>query len=431
MTETFQIRIEKLVYGGDGLARSKGLAVFAPFVLPGETVTVEPREQRKSFLRARVARIEAAAPERVAAECPHFGVCGGCSYQHIAYAAQLRYKAEILRETLARLGKIEWEGPIATHASPPYGYRNRAQWKLAPAADGALGLGYYEAGSRRLCPVRTCPILSPRLRETLAAFSRLAAARVLPPGLRAVEAFADDADEEVLLNLTLAELAPPLDAILDRMRSELGRVASILVRIPGADPMVVDGPGFLDYRVGSGRYRVGHLSFFQVNRFLLPELVGIALGETRGRLALDLYAGVGLFTVPLAPRFERVIGVEASATSAADLEHNLAAGGSASARAVPGDVGAFLEEWREVPDFVLLDPPRAGVPAIALRRLAELGPATIAYLSCDPATLARDLAALVGTPTKPGRYAIEAVHLIDLFPQSYHLETLVRLARHA
>jgi len=168
-----------------------------------------------------------------------------------------------------------------------------------------------------------------------------------------------------------------------------------------------------------------------VNRFLLPKFVEIALKDARGRLALDLYAGVGLFTLPLAHRFERVIGVESNAATARDLERNLQASGAASPAARHSDVAAFLARWRETPDFVLLDPPRAGVPAASLQRLAKLSPPVIAYLSCDPATLARDLGTLVGTKEKPGPYLISEVHLVDMFPQSYHLEALVRLTRRA
>ncbi len=431
MPEPIELRIEKLVYGGEGLGRHEGHTVFAPFVLPGETVTVDPLDRHKKFIRGRVTSVTVPSPERISAECPHFGTCGGCNYQHIPYESQLRYKAEILRETLSRLGKIVWEGAITTHGSPPYGYRNRAQWKFAPAADGEPAVGYFEAGSRRLCPARVCPILSPRLREALGAFSRLAAARALPPGLLEAEAFADDADEKLLLTLSYETLDGPLEAITDPLRAELAGIESFLIHVRRSDRIELAGPGYLTYGVGAHRYRVGHLSFFQVNRFLLPGLVEIALGEARGRLALDLFAGVGLFTLPLAHRFERVIGVESNEATARDLERNLQASGAASPAVRHSDVDSFLGRWRETPDFVLLDPPRAGVPAASLQHLAKLGPAVIAYLSCDPATLARDLAVLVGTKEKPGKYEINAMHLVDMFPQSYHLEALLRLTRRA
>jgi 23S rRNA (uracil1939-C5)-methyltransferase len=431
MAEPIEVRIEKLVYGGEGLARHDGQTVFAPFVLPGETVAVEPLERRKKFIRGRVRAVLLPSPERVGAECPHFGVCGGCSYQHMPYPAQLRYKSEILRETLARLGKVVWEGEITQHGSPPYGYRNRAQWKIAPDVGGRPAVGYFEAGSRRLCPVRACPILSPKLRETLDAFLRLAAAGTLPAGLREVEAFADDADERVLLNLSFEKLDGPVQAVADLLSAEIPGAESFLVHSAREDRFELQGPGYLSYGVGAHRYRVGHLSFFQVNRFLIAEMVEMALGEARGPLALDLFAGVGLFSVPLAHRFERVIAVESNEATARDLETNLQASGAASPAARHSDVVAFLERWRETPDFVLLDPPRAGIPEAALQRLAKLKPTVIGYVSCDPATLARDLALLVGTKETPGGYGIDAVHLVDMFPQSYHLEAFLRLTRRA
>jgi 23S rRNA (uracil1939-C5)-methyltransferase len=431
MTEPIEVRIEKLVYGGEGLARHEGHTVFTPFVLPGETVTVQPLEQRKKFIRGRVSAVVVPSPERVSAECAHFGVCGGCDYQHMPYEAQLRYKAEILRETLSRLGKVIWEGAITPHGSPPYGYRNRAQWKIAPGADGKPAVGYFQAGTRRLCPVQACPILSPRLNEILGAISRLTAAGALPAGLREVEAFADDADDKALLNLSFETLDGSVQAVTNLLRAELPGAESFLIHIARADRFELDGPGYLTYAVGAHRFRVGHLSFFQVNRALIPELVEIALADARGRLALDLFAGVGLFSLPMAHRFDRVIAVESNAATARDLEMNLQASGAASPAGRHNDVEEFLARWRETPDFVLLDPPRAGVPAASLQRLVKLGPAVIAYLSCDPATLARDLALLVGTKDKPGGYEIQSVHLVDMFPQSYHVEAFLRLTRRA
>jgi 23S rRNA (uracil1939-C5)-methyltransferase len=431
MPEPIEVRIEKLVYGGEGLARHEGHAVFAPFVLPGETVKVEPVEQRKKFIRGRLTAVTHASSERIAAECPHFGVCGGCDYQHMPYEAQLRYKAEILRETLSRLGKVVWEGEMATHGSPPYGYRNRAQWKIAPGPHGRRALGYFQAGSRRLCPVQVCPILSPRLRETLSAFVRLIAEGALPAGLREIEAFSDDADDKVLLNLSFDALDDSVQAVTSLLRAEVSGAESFLIHVARGDRFELDGPGYLTYRVGAQGYRVGHLSFFQVNRALIPELVELALAEASGRLALDLFAGVGLFSVPLAHRFERLVAVESNAATARDLEVNLQASGAPSPAARHSDVEAFLARWQERPDFVLLDPPRAGVPAAALQRLLKLDPAVIAYLSCDPATLARDLALLVGTKDKPGRYQIQSLQLVDMFPQSYHLEAFLRLTRRA
>ncbi len=429
MPDPIELRIEKLVYGGDGLGHHDGHTVFVPFVLPGETVSIDPLERKKKFIRGRVAHIAQPSPDRVTPRCPHFGTCGGCNYQHMPYELQVRAKTDILRETLSRLGRIAWDGPIVPHTSPPFEYRNRAQWKIAQSAAGATEIGYYEAASQKLCPVRECPILSPLLSEALITLSRLLAAGRLSPELRDVEAFADADDQKLLLNLAFAKLAGAHEPIAKMLRAEIPQIETILFQDRQADRFELAGPGHISYRVGDHNYRVGHLSFFQVNRFLVPDLVSTVIGDAKGRLALDLFAGVGLFTLPLAHRFERVIGVESNEAAGRDLAANLQESGASSPAFRQTDAEAFLARWSEAPDLVVLDPPRAGVSAPALSRLAKLAPSAIAYLSCDPATLARDLAILVGTPEKPGRYLISEVHLVDIFPQTYHMEVLVRLTR--
>lgn len=431
MPDPFELRIEKLVYGGDGLGHHDGHTVFVPFVLPNETVSVDPLETRKKFIRGRISQITHPSPERTAPRCSHFGACGGCNYQHMPYEAQIHAKTEILRETLSRLGRITWDGPITPHASPPFEYRNRAQWKIASGATGTPEIGYFEAGSQKLCPVRECPISSPRIAATMLTLKRLLAEGRLSAELREAEAFSDADDQKLLLNLSFAKLPGAHEAIAEMLRSELPQIETILFQDRSADRFELAGPGHMSYRVGDHNYRVGHLSFFQVNRFLLPELIRTVVGDSKGRLALDLFAGVGLFTLPLAHRFERVIGVESNEAAARDLAANLQESGASSPAFRQMDAEAFLARWREKPDLVVLDPPRAGVAASALTRLANLAPATIAYLSCDPATLARDLALLVGSAEKPGHYLISDIHLLDVFPQTYHMEVLLKLQRRA
>ena len=427
------VKIEKLVYGGEGLAHHEGHTVFVPFVLPDEVVTVRPIERKKKFVRGRVEHVVTPSPERASPACSHFAVCGGCHYQHISYEAQLKYKADILRETLARIGRVKWEGPIATHASPPFGYRNRAQWTIRPAANGAQeAIGYLQAGSATLCPVSECPVLSPRLAETLATLSDLLENGTTPATLRQVEAFTDSADTRTLINASVEGFSGPLATLAETLRDALPGVETILLHDAKRDRFELLGPGFIHYDVGGTRYRVGHLSFFQVNRFLLEELLRAVVADEQGALALDLFAGVGLFTLPLAQRFERIVGVESNLAAARDLQANVEAHfdkGGGAAQWVNRDVGAFLADWRDTPDLVVLDPARAGVPAAALGRLAQLAPARITYLSCDPATLARDLAALTGAAGGAGGYELTEVDLFDVFPQTYHIESLVRLRR--
>jgi 23S rRNA (uracil1939-C5)-methyltransferase len=431
MPGPIEVRIEKLIYGGEGLAHHEGHTVFAPFVLPDESVSIEPVERRKKFIRGRVAQINKPSADRAVAPCPYFGICGGCDYQHIPYELQLRYKTEILRETLSRLGRVQWDGPIVPHASPPYGYRNRVQWKIGRDAGGAPDIGYFQAGSQKLCAIRQCPIASPRLNEALGAIVTLLQSGKLPDGLGEMEAFADQDDDRLLLNIGLDAADHAAAEMAALFRSALPSVETFLIHDRRADGFELEGPGHISYRVGDHRYQIGHLSFFQVNRFLLDELVRAVIGEARGKLALDLFAGVGLFSVPLANRFERLIAVESNPAAARDLEANLQASGAPSPNLRQTTVEAFLERWQERPELVVLDPPRMGVAARALARLMKLGPQEIVYLSCDPATLARDLAILAGDRQNPRGYQISELHLVDIFPQTYHIEALVRLLRRA
>ncbi len=420
------VKIEKLVYGGEGLGHSEGQTVFVPYVLPGEVVAVRPTERKKKFVRGQLQHVLTAAPERTVAACPHFAACGGCHYQHIPYEEQLRYKSEILRETLWRIGRVQWEGEIRAHPSPPFGYRNRAQWKVRPLGERPA-IGYFRGGSTALLPVEQCPILSPRLEHALGALRGLAANQRLPETLREIEVFVDERDEKFLVNASCTEFAGAPEELAEALRGLPG-AESVLLHESSRDRFELFGPGYIPYRVGDAALRVGHLSFFQVNRHLVEEMARVATEDASGGLALDLYSGVGLFTLPLASRCERVIAVESNEAAARDLQENLSAY-SWHAQAVWADVEQFLAGHAERPETALLDPPRAGVPTAALDRLAEIGPPRMTYVSCDPATLARDLHRLAGTSEAPGPYAIAEVHLFDVFPQTYHIETIVRLTR--
>jgi 23S rRNA (uracil1939-C5)-methyltransferase len=420
------IRIEKLIYGGEGLGHHNGSTVFVPFVLPAERVSAEPVEQKKKFVRARVERVLDPSPERVAPRCPHFGVCGGCDYQHAPYEAQLRYKSAILRETLGRIGRIEWPGEITEHASPPWGYRNRSQWKVRSleSGDGAekLAIGYFRAGSSALCEVEDCQILSPLLLKTLLSLRGALAAGKLPRELREIEAFAGANDSKLLLTATFAGFPRKAAEVAKSFREIVPEIESLLFHDPGRERMELDGPGFLDSQSGATTYRVGHFSFFQVNRFLSDDLAREVTDGEEGKLALDLFAGVGLFSVPLAKRFGHVLAVESNPAASRDLEANSRA--SAGIEIRTADVEQFLAKYRGQPDLIVLDPPRAGLGQGEREHLLRISPERITYVSCEPPTLARDLAALTG-----GGYEITAIHLLDLFPQTFHMEAVVRLRR--
>ncbi len=423
------VKIEKLIYGGDGLAHHDGATVFVPFVLPEETVAVVPTEKKKKFVRGRLEAVLTPSPERIGADCPHFLTCGGCHYQHIPHAAQLRYKEEILRETLRRIGKIDFTGPIVAHASPPWGYRNRARWKVRETGpNDAPEIGYFQADSMALVPVVTCPILSPRLLATLEAVRDLLATGGLPTSLREVEAFADERDDSILLTLTYGKFPKATGDTHRILRERIPTLASALFQDVSQNRMELIGPGFLTYAVGDFRYRVSHLSFFQVNRFLVGEMAqAVAEAAGTGEVAFDVFAGVGLFSLPLSRQFGRVIAAESNPVAVHDFKANAGAPANRATNKLDireTDSVDFLRGFRQKPDCVVLDPPRAGLGPEGTAALRKLGSATIVYVSCEPSTLARDLAVLVAQG-----YALSVVHAFDLFPQTFHIESMVKLVK--
>jgi 23S rRNA (uracil1939-C5)-methyltransferase len=442
-----ELTVEKLVYGGDGLARVEGpdgrrKAVFVPLVLPGEKVDVTVVDERPGFARARLERIIAPARERTSPPCPYFGECGGCHYQHATYEAQLHYKAQILRETVERIAKITLP-EIATHASPPLNYRNRTRMKIAAVTNGEtkFAIGYYRLGSHTLLPVKECPISSPLINRALQALWSLAATHVMPKGLAEIEFFANHDDTALLIEFLTDPGSQEKDLrdFAKQLRSALPEISGIatLARNPheptdtvaapelaaeeAGKPVMLAGSASLQYKVADFNYRVSAGSFFQTNRFLTETLLGLVTENASGKLALDLYAGVGLFTLPLAKHFERVTSVESSPASF----HDLVANAPATVKPVESTTEEFLQKFKgSKPDFVVADPPRSGLGKRVVKNLVALAPKQIAYVSCDPSTLSRDLPALA-----VAGYRVAKADLVDLFPQTFHIESVLRLER--
>ncbi len=433
MSDELRLSVEKLVYGGDGLGHADGNTVFVPFVLPGEEIRAAEKSKKKKVVWAKLLEVMAASEERVKAPCPHYQTCGGCHYQHIAAGEQVRLKKEILRETLSRLGGISWDGAIQEHTTEPYAYRNRAQWAVRSGMPRALG--YFLPESSFIVPIDECSVLSPRLAKTFRQLQEMARSGSLPEGILEIEAFADSADEKIALNVAFERFPKPAAELSKVLRGAMPQVDSLLLLDHKKDKFELTGPGYLVHEAGGFKFRVSHLSFFQVNRFLIADLLKTVTAGAKGKLALDMYAGVGFFTLPLAKAFEKVISVDANLAATRDLYANAEAAG-VSVTTHNEHAEDFLKKTRDRPEFVVLDPPRAGLGAETAAKLAELGAAEIVYLSCDPSTLARDLAVLTNSPRKPKeiaepstRYELTEMHLFDLFPQTYHIETLVRLRR--
>ena len=412
---TIQLQMEKPVYGGDCLSRlpnpggKPGKTVFVPLTLPGETITALITEDKRSFLKAELDQILTPSPSRIAAGCAHFGACGGCQYQHADYPTQLLIKQQILRETLSR-ANVSIPTEIAVLAGEPWAYRNRIRLALTPAGEPA----YRGRRSHDLIPIRECPIAAPILAEIALGLGSILDPKDPRNDLSEIELFANQDSSELLITFHTHSGAP------------IYRKLRFTPREGSSRPyMDLEDQPFLTYRVAGHDFRVPHAAFFQINRHLLDEFATLVTANHHGSVAWDLYAGVGLFARHLAQSFSRVVAVESAPASREALVHNLASTGSEPIAATTLDYLHRNRELREPrPDFIVLDPPRAGLGDEVTSLLNAIGAPKIVYVSCDPTTLARDLRALTQE-----RYRIDKITLVDMFPQTYHLETVVELSR--
>lgn len=437
-----------MIYGGEGLARlpadasGRGKAVFVPFVLAGEKIEASLTEEKPGFARARVERIIEPSLQRVQPLCPYFGSCGGCHYQHSSYEHQLEIKKEILRETLRRTAKIEVPVEIQVHASSPWNYRNRSRLQVQTSPD--FKAGYFKMGSHELLAVEQCPISSPLINRAIAVLWQNGRTGKVPAGVSEVEFFANAEDSQLLVEVSATEDArrAALRQWAEDVRASLPEIEGIVVfretrsgKAAMTEKLVTVGADHLIYKTQKASYRVSAGSFFQTNRYLIDELVRIVTEGQSGELAVDLYAGVGLFSTALNGDMRHIISVESSQTSTGDLSYNQGSNGEVVEATTEqylargekrGRVGkgAVLTHTLHKPDLAVVDPPRSGLGERVARGLATLGAPRVIYVSCDPATLARDLITLLAAG-----YRVQQVHLVDLFPQTFHLETVVHLAR--
>jgi 23S rRNA (uracil1939-C5)-methyltransferase len=462
------LTIEKLIYGGDGLARlpddsaqsedrRRGKAVFIPFVLSGEQIEASLVEQRPGFARGRADSIVYASPHRINPPCPYFAGCGGCHYQHADYEHQLEIKKEILRENLRRIAKLELSCEIQVHPSPPWNYRNRSRLQVRTKLD--FTIGYYKVASHEVLPIEECPISSPLINRGIAALWQVGRSIGAIDGPREVEFFANAEDTALLVEIICSPDVPR-----SAVRSWAEQLSSALPEITGVvavrgnqegelERVVAVGAAEITYRTANKAFRVSAGSFFQTNRFLTNKLIEVVTNGRSGELALDLYAGVGLFSTALACDYRHIISVESSQTAANDLAYNLPQNATAvcsatgqylstssgAVRAEAGDrpaqshgiavkgrigKGKLPQEHLHTPDLIVVDPPRGGLGDRVARALAEANAPRVTYVSCDPATLARDLMPLLASG-----YKVEEAHLVDMFPQTYHIETVLHLVK--
>jgi 23S rRNA (uracil1939-C5)-methyltransferase len=429
-----KLQIEKTIYGGAGLAhQADGESIFVPFVLPGELVEVEIRQKNENFEEASLLRVLKDSEDRVQPTCRHFGECGGCHYQHSQYPAQLKMKASILQETLEHAG-LQSLPAIQSHAASPWGYRSRVRLRLEEVGS-AIRVGYNRRGTNEFLAIQQCPITAPLLWR--AAQSLLQVATESPTGRRwlsdaiEVEFFTTGDEKKLQMTVLVRKDQLGLTSLCERMREsvpELVGAGSALLKLSGPQrqikkprPLENWGTQGLSYHVGDEDYWVSRGGFFQVNRFLIDELVRIVATNRQGLLAWDLYAGVGLFSRALTKGFRQVTAVEAAGT---DLVNSFKGAGRLAVESTTVEFLRRAVVQRERPQLIVMDPPRAGVGAEVCSLLARISAPEIVYVSCDPVTLARDLKMLVDAD-----YKLEELHLVDLFPQTFHLETIVVLRR--
>lgn len=376
--------IDQIVAGGDGLGRFEGIPIFVPRAAPGDHLRVRLTVRRPDYGRAEIVDILKPGPGRRTPPCPHFERCGGCDLQHLDDELQLVVKAEAVRETFRRVGKIEMPSDVAIVAGRPWGYRSRAQLHVEPTASGGAAVGYFARGSHDLVAVDRCPVLAPDLEALLPRLPQ-----VVGDG------------ERRRLDLALGD-----DGALT--------CAPVFEGLPS-------GP--IQSQIGDFTYHYDARCFFQGHRDLVSRLVELAVGPWEAESAFDLYAGVGLFTLPLAARHTSVVAVEGDRIAARYARKNARENRMRSIEVEAQSVDGWIEQLPAEADRVIVDPPRGGLSPRVRQILYARRPRRLTYVSCHPATLARDLRILC----RNAAYTIEQVALFDLFPQTGHMEAVVQL----
>ena len=392
------------------MGRREGKVIFVPFSVPGDRLLVRPVEEKKTFLRAEAVRILEPGSGRIEPRCPYFGRCGGCQWQQLEYSRQVEAKRQILEEIFHHRFPQTRDLFITMKASAqPFGYRSRARVQLRGCGPGA-SVGFFRCGSHAVEDIEECPLFRRSLNEAL-------------HSLRQYKLKVDTDPKPQEMDLACSEEEDTWATA--RVGTTINEGITALIGSGRREDVV------LRKKVGEFRYSVTAPVFFQANDFVVAELATLVQESAKGAgrdSVLDLFAGVGLFSLPLARQFKKVIAVDNSPSACRLCAANASAAGFTSIQAACADVSAWMRsaELSGPPEFdlIVLDPPRTGAGTDIMDRIQKWAPETILYVSCDPQTLCRDIARI-----SPRNYDIDLVVGLDMFPQTYHFETVVRLIK--
>jgi len=446
--DVLSLTVDDLAFGGEGVGRADGYVVFVRGGVPGDRLRVRLTEARARFGRGVIESIEVPARDRVEPPCPYFGRCGGCRLQHIAYAAQLARKAKQVADCLERIGGLgSFELRPIVAAPEQYGYRNKMEFTVA-GAPGEPVIGLHEAERYdSVLDIDRCLLQGESLNALLDEVRRDVRARRLgvydqQTGeglLRFVMLREGRRTGEVMVNIVAS--APEIETLAplaERLRARVPATVSVVLNVNsrkasvavGTEEHLLAGRDHLNESLGGLVFQVSANSFFQTNTVQAERLFGMveAACEFAGdETVVDLYSGTGAISLLLARRCRRVYGIEVAATAVEDAVRNARANGIGNCTFLCGEVRHHLPELVRSgarAEVVVADPPRAGFHPKALCALAALAPARIVYVSCNPATLARDVAELTGA-----EYRLDWVQPVDMFPHTPHIEAIARLTR--
>ena len=470
--DIIEVRIDRVAFGGQGIARVDGLVIFVKGAIPGDRVRALIFRKKKAYAEAKIQELLVPSPDRIEAPCPYFGICGGCQWQHVTYERQLEYKRGHVAEALSHIGSlsgIEVHEPIPSEKR--FAYRNKMEFSfsdrpwlphpppppIAPATGssdphppllkggrGDFALGLHVPGTfDKIIDVDACLLQQERGNEILAEVKRFAKESGLPPyGLKSHEGFWRFLTlrhsaylDEWMVNLVTSEmrsevvlpLAQRLTALFPNVKTVVNNIterrASVAV---GEREVVLSGAGTIRDRIGPCSFQISANSFFQTNSLGAEKLYGkvVEYAELKGReTVLDLYSGTGTISIFLAGSARRVIGMEIAESAVVDARRNCQANGIETCEFILGDIRENLSLLRIQPEVMIIDPPRAGMHQDVLSRVLEIGAERIVYVSCNPATLARDLGQM------KEQYQVTEIQPVDMFPHTYHIESVAKLSR--